>query len=57
LAGRERLLRFDLPEVIETKAYFVRDPETGRILARTEEELEEIAEEGEKEEEKGRREE
>jgi len=49
LAGRERLLRFDLPEVTEVEAYFVRDPETGRILARTEEELEEIEEKGEKE--------
>jgi len=49
LAGRERLLRFDLPEVTEVKAYFVRDPETGEITARTEEELEEIEEKGEKE--------
>jgi len=52
LAERERLLRFDLPEVAEVKAYFVRDPETGRIMARTEEELEEIKEEEEKGEEK-----
>jgi len=52
LAERERLLRFDLPEVTEVKAYFVRDPETGRVLARTEEELEEIPEEGEKKEER-----
>lgn len=57
MAERERLLRFDLPERADVKAYFVRDPETGRILARTEEELEEIPEEGEKGEEKGRREE
>jgi len=54
LAERERLLRFDLPEVREVRAYFVRDPETGRILARTEEELEEVKTEGEERETEGK---
>jgi len=40
----EKLLQFQLPEVAQIEAYFVRDAE-GRILARTREELEEQTDE------------
>lgn len=39
----EKLLQFQVPEVKELKAYFVRLPD-GRIVARSEEELRELEE-------------
>ena len=43
MAAPEKLLQFQLPEVAEVKAYIVRMPD-GRVVARTEEELAELAE-------------
>ena len=43
MAEPEKLLQFQLPEVAEVKAYIVKLPD-GRVVARTEEELEELAE-------------
>lgn len=40
------MLRFQVPEAREVEAYLVRDPKTGKIMARTKEELEGIKPKG-----------
>ena len=46
---KEPLLRFQVPDVGEVKAYAVQDKE-GKVIVRTEDELEEIPEEEEESE-------
>jgi len=46
LPAPEELLRFRLPEVEDVEIYLVRTPD-GRVVARTADELEELAQEAE----------